>query len=79
MARQPLSSGYQVSCEWGATAALRGEPGSVRSTLEAVDELHGALKKGVRVGVAPGAAEDELYIMTGGAEGITVKVLRRGR
>tara|TARA_A200000159_G_C7318605_1_gene337808 strand:- start:1544 stop:1795 length:252 start_codon:yes stop_codon:yes gene_type:complete len=48
-------------------------------TLEAVDELHDALKKGVRVGVAPGAAEDELYIMTGAAEGITVKVLRRGR
>ena len=47
--------------------------------LEAVDELHAALKRGVRVGVAPGGAEDELYIMTGGAEGITVKVLRRGR
>ena len=47
--------------------------------LEAVDELHGALKKGMRLGVAPGAAEDELYIMTGAAEGITVKVLRRGR
>lgn len=47
--------------------------------LEAVDELHAALKRGVRVGVAPGGAEDELYIMTGAAEGITVKVLRRGR
>ena len=47
--------------------------------LEAVDELHDALKRGVRVGVAPGGAEDELYIMTGGAQGITVKVLRRGR
>jgi hypothetical protein len=47
--------------------------------LEAVDELYAALKGGMRVGVAPGAAEDELYIMTGGAEGITVKVLRRGR
>jgi len=47
--------------------------------LEAVDELHGALKNGVRLGVSPGSAEDELYIMTGAAEGITVKVLRRGR
>ncbi len=47
--------------------------------LEAVDELHSALKRDMRVGVSQGAAEDELYIMTGGAEGITVKVLRRGR
>lgn len=47
--------------------------------LEAVDELMAAIKGGTRMGVAPGAAEDELYIMTGAAEGITVKVLRRGR
>ena len=48
-------------------------------TLEGVDELMAAIKKGARLGVDKGAAEDELYIMTGGAEGITVKVVRRGR
>ena len=32
-----------------------------------------------RVSFAPGAAEDEVYIMTGASEGSTVKVLRRGR
>ena len=47
--------------------------------LEGVDELMAAIKKGVRMGVDKGAAEDELYIMTGGAEGITVKVVRKGR
>ena len=47
--------------------------------LEGVDELMAAIKKGSRMGVDKGAAEDELYIMTGGAEGITVKVMRRGR
>ena len=47
--------------------------------LEAVDELMAAIKKGVRMGVDKGTAEDELYIMTGDAEGITVKVLRRGQ
>ena len=47
--------------------------------LEGVDELMAAIKKGSRMGVDKGAAEDELYIMTGGAEGITVKVVRKGR
>ena len=47
--------------------------------LEGADELMAAIKKGARLGVDKGAAEDELYIMTGGAEGITVKVVRRGR
>ena len=47
--------------------------------LEGVDELMAAIKKGSRMGVDKGAAEDELYIMTGGAEGLTVKVIRRGR
>tara|TARA_Y100000992_G_scaffold280045_1_gene226784 strand:- start:547 stop:798 length:252 start_codon:yes stop_codon:yes gene_type:complete len=47
--------------------------------LEGVDELMAAIKKGARLGVDKGAEEDELYIMTGGAEGITVKVVRRGR
>ena len=32
-----------------------------------------------QVTVEAGSAPDELYIMTGAAEGITVKVLRRGR
>ena len=47
--------------------------------LDGVDELMAAIKKGARLGVDKGAAEDELYIMTGGAEGLTVKVVRRGR
>ena len=47
--------------------------------LEAVDELTAAIKKGTRMGIDEGSADDELYIMTGAAEGITVKVLRRGR
>jgi len=47
--------------------------------LEAVDELMAAIEGGARMGVTQGAKEDELYIMTGAAEGITVKVLRRGR
>ena len=45
-------------------------------TLEAVDEL---MSSRGRVSFSPGKEEDELYIMTGAAEGITVKVLRRGR
>jgi len=47
--------------------------------LEAVDELMAAIKGGARMGVTQGAEEDELYIMTGADEGITVKVMRRGR
>ena len=47
--------------------------------LEGAEELMAAIKKGARLGVDKGAAEDELYIMTGGAEGITVKVVRKGR
>ena len=47
--------------------------------LEGVDELMAAIKKGARLGVDKGAAEDELYIMTGAADGITVKVVRKGR
>ena len=44
--------------------------------LEAVDELL-ALRS--MPTFTKGAEEDELYIMTGAADGITVKVLRRGR
>ena len=47
--------------------------------LEGVEELMAAIKKGSRMGVELGSEDDELYIMTGGAEGLTVKVLRRGR
>ena len=47
--------------------------------LEGADELMAAIKKGTRLGVDKGAEDDELYIMTGGAEGLTVKVVRRGR
>jgi len=44
--------------------------------LEAVDELIALRGKPT---IQKGNQEDELYIMTGAAEGITVKVLRRGR
>ena len=43
--------------------------------LEAVEELIASLN----VSIQPGSEEDEVYIMTGASEGITVKVLRRGR
>ena len=46
--------------------------------LEAVDELIAALRR-TNLGVDMGPNNDEIYIMTGKAEGITVKVLRRGR
>ena len=44
---------------------------------EAIEEL--VSSPNTRVSFAPGATEDEVYIMTGAAEGITVKVLRRGK
>ena len=47
--------------------------------LEGAEELMAAIQKGARLGVDTGPDDDELYIMTGGAEGLTVKVLRRGR
>ena len=47
--------------------------------LEGVEELMAAIKKGARLGAEPGAEDDEIYIMTGAAEGLTVKVVRRGR
>ena len=47
--------------------------------LEGAEELMAAIKKGARLGVDKGAEDDELYIMTGAAEGLTVKVLRKGR
>ena len=43
--------------------------------LDAVDELIASRN----VSIDQGLEEDEVYIMTGAAEGITVKVLRRGR
>ena len=43
--------------------------------LEAVEELI----RSRNVSIKQGDAEDEVYIMTGGGEGVTVKVLRRGR
>ena len=51
---------------------------ALMDTLEAVDELITALRS-TNLGVDMGPNDDEIYIMTGGAEGITVKVLRRGR
>ena len=50
---------------------------TLMDTIEATDELYDALR-GCRLGVEA-LSDDELYIMTGAAEGITVKVLRRGR
>ena len=46
--------------------------------LETVDELISALKT-TNLGVDMGREDDEVYIMTGASEGITVKVVRRGR
>ena len=48
------------------------------SRIETVEELIAALKT-TNLGVDVGREDDEIYIMTGGAEGITVKVMRRGR
>lgn len=49
------------------------------SSIDALwEELTQALK-GTNLGVDAGAERDEIYIMTGAAEGITVKVMRRGR
>ncbi|MBG17637.1 MAG: hypothetical protein CMB52_05365 [Euryarchaeota archaeon] len=56
--------------------AWKGEPDM--DVVEAADELYTALKTLTRLGVEA-LSDDELYIMTGEPEGITVKVLRRGR
>ena len=50
---------------------------ALMDTIEATDELYGVLRA-CRLGVEA-LSDDELYIMTGAQEGITVKVLRRGR
>ena len=50
---------------------------ALMEVIEAADELYSALSRtNLRV---EALSDDELYIMTGAAEGITVKVLRRGR
>ena len=60
-------------------ARLMREMQADDSSIDALwEELTQALK-GTKLGVDAGAARDEIYIMTGGAEGITVKVMRRGR
>ena len=46
--------------------------------LETIEELILALKT-TNLGVDMGREDDEVYIMTGAGEGITVKVMRRGR
>jgi len=46
--------------------------------IETVDELMNALRS-TNLGVDQGREDDEIYIMTGASEGITVKVMRRGR
>ena len=55
-----------------------GADNAYMDVVEATDELFSALKS-TNLGVDMGREDDELYIMTGGAEGITVKVLRKGR
>ncbi len=50
---------------------------ALMEVIEAADELYSALSK-TNLGVEA-LSDDTLYIMTGAAEGITVKVLRRGR
>lgn len=45
--------------------------------VEAADELYSVLR-GKNLGVEA-LSDDVLYIMTGASEGITVKVLRKGR
>ena len=50
---------------------------ALMDTIEAADELYSVLR-GKNLGVEA-LSDDELYIMTGAAEGVTVKVLRRGR
>jgi len=50
---------------------------ALMDTIEAADELYDALRA-CKLGVEA-LSDDELYIMTGAAEGITIKVLRRGR
>lgn len=50
---------------------------ALMDAIEATDELYSALRR-AKLGVEA-LSDDELYIMTGGAEGITVKVLRKGR
>ena len=56
--------------------AWKGEPDM--DAVEAADELYTALKTLTKLGVEA-LSDDELYIMTGASEGITVKVLRKGR
>ena len=50
---------------------------ALMDVIEATDELYSALSRS-NLGVEA-LSDDELYIMTGAAEGITVKILRRGR
>ena len=55
-----------------------GADNAYMDVLEATDELVAALR-GTNLGVDMGREDDEVYIMTGASEGVTVKVLRRGR
>ena len=56
--------------------AMGGSPESIGATTHS---LVGALKKGGMGAERHPTIDDEIYIMTGEAEGITIKVLRRGR
>ena len=50
---------------------------ALMDVIEATDELYSALiKTNLRV---EALSDDTLYIMTGASEGITVKVIRKGR
>ena len=59
-------------------ARLMTENPNFEFRSELADEIIAAAKRG-RLGVDYGIQEDELYIMTGAGEGITIKVIRRGR
>ena len=56
---------------------IKEELGAPESIKQLTDELSRALKNGR--GSPESNGVDEIYIMTGAGEGITVKVLRRGR
>jgi len=62
----------------GFKASPTGTPAPAALDAADASALVDALNRG-RVSAEPGVAPDEIYIMTGGAEGITVKVVRQGR
>ena len=68
----PISGDHAISLGGSYDGPPRNEGAHM------AEEVVGAIRKG-RVGVDYNRGSDEIYIMTGAEEGITVKVLRRGR